>query len=520
MMKGRPSSLDELIERQIAEIGEDEAIDHIGLLIDTSFDEKSEAGTTRAFELLEQLRTRKLSPAQEATAHYFTANAWENRRHQKEDAGIWAWEQPEIQAQILELRRAEQHQGFAQLPVFQRCRIRTNLANQFGFIGRFIEAGEARSLALEEDPRFAMALGNQGIGLMSYAQSLYDPGHAGAMLTAAHDLLTSALAADARYESAGYLEVQAQFRRQKDEVARRVNVAEVRKRVGKRFSVGRSASERSYRTWCLSHRLFLNPLNDLGPLPIAANDVLTLPSLRGSLGDERVPRVIGFYNQMKQEYVSARFTYYEGLRGENLHFSDRDVLLYDAPELPHYSLAAERQRAAFRTAYSLLDKIAFFLNDYLDLGIKPQAVSFRKLWYAKGQTALLPRFEKNDNWPLRGLFWLSKDLFEEKLQASTDPEAKALDRLRNFFEHRYVQIYEDGDRSIETQAEEADSEYRYLISRGALAAKTLRLLRLSRAALIYLSLAVHREERKRSDASGKGIAFPIKLTPLDDDWKR
>ncbi len=76
MMKGRPSSLDELIERQIAEIGEDEAIDHIGLLIDTSFDEKSEAGTTRAFELLEQLRTRKLSPAQEATAHYFTANAW------------------------------------------------------------------------------------------------------------------------------------------------------------------------------------------------------------------------------------------------------------------------------------------------------------------------------------------------------------------------------------------------------------------------------------------------------------
>jgi len=50
------------------------------------------------------------------------------------------------------------------------------------------------------------------IGLISYAKSLYDPGHAHVMLAAAHDLLAGALAGDARYESVGYREAQAQRR--------------------------------------------------------------------------------------------------------------------------------------------------------------------------------------------------------------------------------------------------------------------------------------------------------------------
>src|SRR5207245_1998729 len=93
-----------------------------------------------------------------------------------------------------------------------------------------------------------------------------------------------------------------------------------------------------------------------------------------------VPPVIGFFNQIKQEFVSARYLYYEGLRSKGPHFSDRDVLLYNTLDYPVYSLATEKLRAAFRLAYSLFDKISFFLNHYLQLGHNPNKVSFRGVW--------------------------------------------------------------------------------------------------------------------------------------------
>src|SRR3546814_9470374 len=89
--------------------------------------------------------------------------------------------------------------------------------------------------------------------------------------------------------------------------------------VGRRHGFGRSAlrrqvrskAERAYRRWCLERRLFVNPLNDLGAHPLAAFDDFVLPPLSERFGDRESavtpPAVIGFFNQMKQEYASARF---------------------------------------------------------------------------------------------------------------------------------------------------------------------------------------------------------------------
>jgi len=56
---------------------------------------------------------------------------------------------------------------------------------------------------------------------------------------------------------------------------------------------------------------------------IAAQDVLTLPSLTvGTASRGAMPEVIGFFNQIKQEFVSARYLYYEGLHAKGIHFCD------------------------------------------------------------------------------------------------------------------------------------------------------------------------------------------------------
>src|SRR3546814_20194833 len=43
------------------------------------------------------------------------------------------------------------------------------------------------------------------------------------------------------------------------------------------------------------------------------------------------------------------------------------------------------------------------------------------------------------NWPLRGLSWRSKELFDEQLKQSNAADARELHDIRNAFEHKYLQ---------------------------------------------------------------------------------
>jgi len=100
----------------------------------------------------------------------------------------------------------------------------------------------------------------------------------------------------------------------------------------KEFSLGNTEEEIQYREWCLRNRLFLNPLNDLETHSIAANDVLTMPSMNADIGDG--PYYHAYYNQLKQEFVSSRLLYFEGIHSKKPHFSDRNVLLYNLNSIP------------------------------------------------------------------------------------------------------------------------------------------------------------------------------------------
>jgi tetratricopeptide (TPR) repeat protein len=299
--------------------------------------------------------------------------------------------------------------GFAALPSIRRCQILTNAGNALSFVGRFVEAIELFNKALGIDAAFGHAQGNRAVCLDSYARSLYDDEHVALLLRTAHCDLTAALEVDI-------------------DPGARAMFAPLRDRIGgwlppdflrdgmdlESFSLGSSPSEVEYRTWCLREGLFLNPLNDLGPLPIAAHDVLTTPSVVTGLHEG--PSVPGFFNQLKQEYCSARWIYFEATSRESSHFSDVGVLLYNTLDYPAYSLAVEQAKLAYRAAYSLFDKIAYFMNAYARLGIPEKRVTFRTLWYTAQERSKGIRADlaARENWPWRGLHWLSKDLFEDR----------------------------------------------------------------------------------------------------------
>jgi hypothetical protein len=285
------------------------------------------------------------------------------------------------------------------------------------------------------------------------------------------------------------------------------------------YKLGKSKSEKQYRAWCLETRLFLNPLNDLGANTIAARDILTLPDLVTPI--DTPPSLIGFFNQMKQEFASARWLYYESIRSKGVHFSDREVLLYNTLDYPAYGLAVEKTKMAMRMAYSLLDKIAFFLNDYLALGVKPKRVSFRSIWHTgDNPPTVREEFDKSQNLPLRGLYWLSKDILDEVFQDSTEPDARELYEIRNHLEHKYLKTH---DMLIRPSGQPSSGwmidTLAYSISRTELDAKGLRVLKLARAALMYLSLGVASEEARRAEKRGDGLVAPMPLTTWEDTWK-
>ena len=492
-----------------------DSLDLIAHLVDQSCDNADISLAKHALQLADKLEPR-LQSSELALLDYFRANAWacQYQYLRSDRAAIWDFEQPEICKQVLFLRRAANSPGFALLNALQRCQILTSLGSQLNTLGRCVEAQALWGAALAIDPNFWMARANRGHGLMFYAGALYDPGHQEVMAFHAHRDFVKAVALIARYPHLGDYRLAISFSRHAEQITQHYDIEAISnayKPDG--WDMGLESTERAYRRWCLDNVLFLNPLNDVETAWIAANDIIGLPTF--TTEDKGLPLVVGMFNELKQGFASARWMLWDGIRPGEPHFSDHEVLLYNTFDSPSYGLPVEKVKIAFRLAYSLLDKIAYFLNHYLGLGIPERGVSFRNIWREKGKP-VREHFAKSENWPLRGLFWLSQDLFEEGMKNSTEPEARNLADLRNHLEHRHIKVH-GTPSSSKAYSNPVHDTLIYAITRSDLEQRTLRLIQLVRSALIYLSLGMHRRKRERAKTNGV-VSMP--LEPLRDDWKR
>lgn len=506
--------------KDIAALPVEKALTRTAHLVDLSSQFDNPEGTQLALQWCDVLEKSNLTPGERSRLQFYRANAWDEVRKRKYDAEnyAWVWEQTELRHQLISLRRSVTIDGFAELQSVERAQILTNLGNQLNSAGRLVEASEYWNRAISERPEFAMALANRGYGWFEYARAYYVPRHQTVFLYRAHRSLSAALAKDADWASAPdsarkfFIELHAK-------IANMIDVAQLE--IGLKldgYGLGRSRGERAYRQWALNNVLFLNPLNDLGNDDIAAEDALVLPSYRTRLDDG--PTLIGFFNQMKQEFISARWLLFEGVNSETAHFSDKNKRLHDTLDDPSYSLSVEKTKLAFRSAYSLLDKLAFFLNDYLKLGISLSAVSFRSLWFVKrGSTELKPVFTQSKNWPLRGLYWLAKDFVEDDFQSASEPDARDVAKIRNHLEHRYLKVHDRDPVFSSSTPDIYPDRLAFSVERFELEAKALRVLKLARAAMIHLCLSMHREETIRVKDEN-GFAMPMTLPPLRESRQR
>ena len=513
-----------LTQESLDGIDTPKAIEQIGNLCGVAFSLQRTEGVNRSISFGDDLFRRNLSPKEDACLHYLQSNSWEKLRLLKarEGSSVWGWEQEEIEKELYHLRRALNRDALKDLSTRHVSKVLTNMAALLNHVGRFSEAQEYWDRAVAFVPDYALAKGKRGYALTHYAHVLYDRSHIDKLLKKARGDLNSAVSSEV-YEGA---------RKSFSKRLAWLDSSFPSLKRGRDFALFNykqsSEEEGTYRKWALEHRLFLNPLNDLGPYPAAMRDVLNVPGIVE--GNHEATFFQGIFNQMKQAYVSARYLYYEGIISEEAHFSDKDVMLFDTMDYPSYSLSVEKTKSAFRMSYSIFDKIAFFLDAYMRLETPGGEPTFRTFWYEEQDRSagLRMEFKERKNWPLRGLFWLSKDIYEDKegFTETIEPDAREVSELRHQIEKRYLKLHEDFYTGMPTRDPDsplpsavADS-LAYSMHRGEFEAKTLRLLKRARSALMYLCMAVHYEEKLKAKKHPEEFSLPaMTLSVLDDSYK-
>jgi LA2681-like HEPN len=472
------------------------ALELLGRLIDEAFDRKDLAGLNHALRLADEFSSRRLTPQQEIMFHYFVANIWSSIKflNRAGTPDSWSWEQEEIEHEITNLRLSVSHEEFVRTEPYRRCQILTNLGNLMSNVGRFVDAQEYWRKALQIMPNFGMGLGSRASGLFEYARAVPRRHDSIVMLNVALMMIQAALQSRMIHPAA-----RQSFFQKKSQIEDLLAVAARGKHKFEFYkSLGSGKSEIQYRRWCLDNCLFLNYLNDLDAKEWASGDNVMLPTITRPVGEPL--HCEGLYNELKQGFVSARYLYFDATIAKRVHFSDKRIALYDTLDYPLYSISVEKLKVAYRIAYSIFDKIGFFLNAYLQLGIKEHQVTFKTIWYEnrQRQQGLRTEFKDRHNWALRGLFWLGKDLFEdaEGFRKAIEPDAQELKVIRDHIEHKYLKVVEFAPPPFLTDPFEDTLAFK--LSRRELNAKTLRILKLARAALLYLSVAIYLEEAQRN----------------------
>jgi hypothetical protein len=497
----------------LEEHAQEQQIDIIGTLFDLAFDNNSLIGLDHAFKLIKQINFEDLRAPILTILYYDLSNGWSYYRKIRYNGtqDSWLFQMEELTNEILYLRKAVASPGFTEIDPGRQCQIYTNLGNSFSFMGRFVEAQDYWHKAIGVMQDFAMAIGNMANGLFHYGRALYDNVHTNLFMAYAYHYLVDALKFKSRlHEDAakGFQELHDWLKNYISSSFPEVYLQDFPELND--YNLGNDQDLKDYRLWCLSHKLFVNPLNDLGSHTVASYDCLNLPTV--TLPMDRPPVCLNLYNQIKQEFATARYSFYISTSNGSPHLSDTDVPLVETMEMIRYSYYIEQLKISFRLAYSILDKIAYLLNDYLELKIEHSKVSFRGLWYVN-KKQLRPFFEKSDNWALRGLFWLSKDLYEKEMDfdAVLEPDAKEVAAIRNYIEHKGFKIVSDLPRLFEFFKE---PDISYSITRTEFEQKTMKLLKLTRAAIMYTAIAISHEEKKKDFTVIKGV--PISSATIPD----
>ena len=477
-------------------------------MINYASDKKDASMAKQAIKLAEEFEIRKeLTSENRSILYSYMINAWSVIKTHP-----FSWEDETLGKQIYYGRKALLEEHFSKLPIAVRLSSYTNLGNALVHTGRILDAIEYYNKALTYDKNFGMALGAKARAISIYA-NLVSHGNIDLLLYLhAEELYRQAIDSPSTQKHA--LKI---FKS---------NLGEITKYLDKRgrtikpedynFCRSEISQENSYQIWCLLNGLILNPINSVSGYK-NIRDIIHTPSIYSGIG--KIPPYYAYFNQLKQEFLAARFLCFEG--SENLykkHYSDKYGYLLNTYDSALWDYHTQQIKLAFLTAYSVLDKIAMYIDDYFNLHQPTDKINFRNVWYQncdmkydakKGKHPILRKeFVNKPNLALLALYWLSKDFQIDHTTFAIEPEAERLRKIRNSLEHRFFQIRLIQDNS------NLDKE----IGEQSFCEKSIKLLQLVHHALIYLACAVIIEEERKQENAPQPPSDKISVLMEIEEW--
>lgn len=370
-------------------------------------------------------------------------------------------------------------------------------------LGRTFEALECYQKAVALIPEFSMALANQGTTLLHLAR-LVDDDAATVLRCEAFVLIQRAI------EIGLETGPDKHFRSILDQI--RPGFRSPPTKMAFRCKDSLPKNQKSFRGFyvhfCHRERLYLNPLGLHHRCKAAIRDSLIIKKMLTQADDEfAYYRISEHLNQIKQEFVTARFLAAQSFfRDPSIKFIDKGVAIIDTFNYCAYSIHIELAKTAFRLAYSVLDKTAFLVNDYLQLGIKPDRVYFR-IFAAKTKDSIRNKLDPIVN-PFISAFC---DLADDFL----DGNLSSVKNLRHAFEHRLKTIH--ADFAMPNPFFWKDQKSTDQLKVTELRKNTIEMLRLAKATIFYAVLLIGWNEEKK--AKKEGVVLPMYAFNVPDRLK-
>ena len=377
----------------------------------------------------------------------------------------------------------------------------TNIGNSMRHVGRYIVAIDCYNNALIIENKFAMASLNLSFTLFHYAQIQIKPHEQQYYHHACYNYYEQTKRFKVNLEDEEYLT-------RLEETIKNFHQDYVNDFLTKELTLPKfevkNLAEVDYRHHILLNRLFLEPCLDILDDICFAVDSLNLPLSK----DEKLinKEFIGLFNQIKQEYNTARYLWYESTVVRDplvtdiiKHISDNELDFVILDDTANHSHRENLLRISFKTTYSIFDRIAFFLNEYFSIGLPRNRVNFKNIWKtelrdSKGEVdCQVPNpimAAYGHNALVKAMYWAQKDFYEDKKTNITSPNAEPIFNMRNDMEHNCIRTVEIIPENIkEYSFTKFTTEYQ-------IENNTYKLLKLLREIIIYLCLAINLEENK------------------------
>lgn len=235
--------------------------------------------------------------------------------------------------------------------------------------------------------------------------------------------------------------------------------------------------------YCWENRLYLNLCNFCQRCRNSIGDTIVIEKMINEISDgvenDSFLVLSSYLNQLKMDYVSARFllilSQYDGF---DLDVITKHVFIVDTQFSEENDIRIQLLKDAFKNFFNILDKIAYFMNDYLNLGVGQNYIGFQNVWFKKGNynQGINEKLLKMDNQGLTALY----DIY---LELKRDNEKFYLRDTRNLLTHKYLRITENPTKNSKT-VEELHNE-------------TIEVAILAKNAIIYLMRLVKINEEQK-----------------------